>query len=116
MQDNKVKVKSLYKALKLLDYFSAKQSTLGVSEIAEKECLPKSTVSNIFSTFCAYGLLEQVPESGKFKLGPKLAKLSNIYFSTNSSSKVLKAQMEEVSKKIKQLDDNYFAVITVDRG
>ena len=24
--------------------------------------------------------------------------------------------VEEVSKKIKQLDDNYFAVITVDRG
>lgn len=97
MDESKVKVKSLYKALKLLDNFSEQKTALKISEVAEQEGLPKSTVHNIFSTFSAYGLLTQDACSGRYSLGPQIAKLSNIYFSTNPAFNMLRTEMERIS-------------------
>lgn len=97
MDEPKIKVKSLYKALRLLDCFTEQDTAFGVSAIAEREDLPKSTVHNIFSTFAAYGLLSQDDTNGHYRLGPKVAYLSNIYFSTNSAFVFLRTEMERVS-------------------
>ncbi len=97
MDETKIKVKSLYKALHLLDYFAEKHTSLSVSAVAEQENLPKSTVHNIFSTFAAYGLLSRDDNNGHYELGPKIAYLSNIYFSTNSSFSLIHAEIERVS-------------------
>lgn len=64
----KAKVKSLQKALEVLDCFREKQP-LGVTEISEKLGLYKSNVHNILMTFKAMDYLEQDEESGKFVLG-----------------------------------------------
>ena len=97
MDESKVKVKSLFKALKLLDHFSEQETSLKISDVAEQENLPKSTVHNIFSTFSAYGMLTQDPYTGRYSLGPQIAKLSNIYFSTNPALNMLGSEMERVS-------------------
>ena len=97
MDEPKVKVKSLDKALRLLNCFTEQNTEVGVSAIAEQENLPKSTVHNIFSTFAAYGLLTQDASNGHYRLGPKVAYLSNIYFSTNSSFEFLRTEMGRVS-------------------
>lgn len=68
MKEAEVKVKSLQKALEILNCF-IKKPRLGVTEISEMLDLNKSNVHNILSTFKAMNYLEQDEESGKYYLG-----------------------------------------------
>lgn len=97
MEDTNIKVKSLYKALKLLDCFSEQNTLLGISEVSEKAALPKSTVHNIFSTFAVCGILVQDSKTGKYHLGPKIVQLSNSYFASSTSMKAVSSEMEKLS-------------------
>ena len=56
--ENEIKVKSLHKALEILNCFVGKDS-LGVTEISERFGLCKSNVHNILYTFRQMGYLEQ---------------------------------------------------------
>lgn len=68
MGEGEVKVKSLQKALEILNCF-VKKPRLGVTEISEMLDLNKSNVHNILSTFQAMNYLEQNEETGKYQLG-----------------------------------------------
>ena len=68
INESEVKVKSLQKALEILNCFTRK-SSWGVTEISELLDLNKSNVHNILTTFKAMNYLDQDPESGKYKLG-----------------------------------------------
>ena len=50
--NNEIKVKSLQKAMEILNYFTEKQ-VLGVTEISEHFDICKSTVHNVLSTLNA---------------------------------------------------------------
>ena len=62
-REGEVKVKSLQKAMEVLECFIQKQP-LGVTEISEKLGLYKSNVHNILMTFTALGYLTQDDETG----------------------------------------------------
>lgn len=66
--ENEIKVKSLHKALEILNCFVGKDS-LGVTEISERFGLCKSNVHNILYTFRQMGYLEQNEATGKYRLG-----------------------------------------------
>ena len=68
MEEGEIKVKSLQKALVILNCF-VKKPRLGVTEISEMLDLNKSNVHNILTTFQAMSYLEQDAESGKYQLG-----------------------------------------------
>ena len=68
VNEAEVKVKSLQKALEILNCFT-KKSSWGVTEISEQLDLNKSNVHNILTTFKAMGYLDQDDESGRYKLG-----------------------------------------------
>lgn len=68
VNEAEIKVKSLQKALEILNCFT-KKSSWGVTEISEQLDLNKSNVHNILSTFKAMGYLDQDDESGRYKLG-----------------------------------------------
>lgn len=68
VNEAEVKVKSLQKALEILNCFT-KKSSWGVIEISEQLDLNKSNVHNILTTFKAMGYLDQDDESGRYKLG-----------------------------------------------
>lgn len=76
--DEKYIVKSLVKAVNLLECFSVQQPELGVSEIAKKLELQKSTVFNILSTFESLGYVVKNPQNGKYHLGLKVLHLGYI--------------------------------------
>lgn len=90
-----IKVKSLHKALMVLDCFAEKQP-LSITEISEELGLYKSNVYDILSTLCAMGYLDRSTESSKFYLGKKLVVLGrmasdrysfkNIAFTTSISA------------------------------
>ncbi|SNS00204.1 transcriptional regulator, IclR family [Anaerovirgula multivorans] len=91
------KVKSLYKALKLLDYFDAEHAERGITEIAELSGYLKSTVHNIMQTFEQCGFVRKSSSSGKYKLGAKVLELSHVYYLSNNMIKVIKGFMKEIS-------------------
>ena len=68
VNEAEVKVKSLQKALEILNCFT-KKSSWGVTEISKQLDLNKSNVHNILTTFKAMGYLDQDDESGRYKLG-----------------------------------------------
>ena len=72
-----IKVKSLQKALTILDCFAEKQP-LSITEISEKLGLYKSNVYDILTTLNAMGYLDKSTESSKYYLGKKLVTLGRM--------------------------------------
>ena len=70
------KVKSLQKALSVLECFTADNPSLGVSEIARMLDMGKSNVHNILTTLEAAGYIKKNHESEKYELGYKLLEFS----------------------------------------
>ncbi len=71
-------VKSLKRAIAVLDCFSQKEPELSVTEIARKLDMQKSTIFNILTTFQESGILIKNPSNNKYQLGYKLLHLSYI--------------------------------------
>lgn len=71
MEYTNAKVKSLAKALCLLDCFTAQDCALGITQLAERLDMNKSNVHNLVTTLQQFGYLERLP-GGKYALGLKL--------------------------------------------
>ncbi len=80
--ENEPKVKSLYKALKLLEYFDDRHKEAGVTELAEYSGLLKSSVHNILQTFELCGYVTQNSDSSKYMLGGAAVSLFSRYKET----------------------------------
>jgi DNA-binding IclR family transcriptional regulator len=84
------KVKSLYKAVKLLDYFTNEFPERGISELSELSGLLKSTIHNIVTTFEQAGFLEKNPATNKYRLGMKILQLSNNLYASHDLRRILR--------------------------
>lgn len=93
-----VKVKSLQKAIEILNCF-AKKPSLGITEIATMLNLNKSNVHSILSTFKAMDYLEQDPESGKYHLGVAVFSLCRALGDNFSITQVAKPYLQELSNE-----------------
>ena len=93
---SEVKVKSLQKALEILNCFIGKPS-LGITEIASMLDLNKSNVHSILSTFKAMDYLEQDPESGRYHLGIGVFSLCRALGDRFSITQVAKPYLQELS-------------------
>lgn len=96
MENPEIKVKSLQKALEILNY-STERPILGVTEISEHFGLYKSTVHNILSTLKALEYLEQDDTSGKYRLGMQIFNLSKALGDTYSITKIAMPYMQELA-------------------
>jgi IclR family acetate operon transcriptional repressor len=67
--DKKGTLSSVRSAARLLKQFSSRDRELGVSELARRLDLSKSTVHRLLVTLTSESLLDQDPESGKYRLG-----------------------------------------------
>lgn len=63
------RLSSVTTAVRLLKAFSADDSELGISELAKRLGVAKSTVHRLASTLLAEGLLEQNPDTDRYRLG-----------------------------------------------
>ena len=70
-QAEKGQVKSLVKALELLDILSNKQAPMTLRELYQASGYPKSTIYALLSTLRAYGCIRQESD-GRYYLGTKL--------------------------------------------
>jgi IclR family KDG regulon transcriptional repressor len=101
MEHGEVKVKSLRKALDILNYFTEKP-LLGVTEISEYFGLNKSTVHNILSTLQALEYLEQDEASGKYRLGIQIFNLSKAMGDNYSITKIAMPYMQEIANQTRE--------------
>lgn len=102
MDNQTSKVKSLAKALHVLDCFSNDKPELGVTEIAKMLDLQKSTVHNIVSTYKDLGYLQQNPETGKYQLGVKLLQFSYIINNHMGLRKFFLPYLQEIANKVNE--------------
>jgi IclR family transcriptional regulator, KDG regulon repressor len=63
------RLSSVATALRLLKAFSEKDDEIGISTLAKRLGIAKSTVHRLAVTLVSEGMLEQDPESGKYRLG-----------------------------------------------
>jgi DNA-binding IclR family transcriptional regulator len=60
---------SVRNAARLLKVFRSREASIGVSELARRLGLGKSTVHRLLTTLAAEGLIEQDPTNGEYRLG-----------------------------------------------
>ena len=60
---------SVHNAVRVLKQFSSSQRDLGVTELAARLDLGKSTVHRLLATLCEERFVEQDPETGRYRLG-----------------------------------------------
>src|SRR5947209_2024287 len=71
-------IQSVERAVSVLKLFGEAESELGVTELARRLKLHKSTVSRLLSTLEAGGFVQQDPHSGRYRLGLQLATLAGL--------------------------------------
>lgn len=72
-------IQSVQRAMGILEEFSLKEKELGVTEIAKRVGLNKSTCFGLLNTLQALGYVEQNADNGKYRLGLKLFLLGQVY-------------------------------------
>lgn len=103
------KVKSLSKALDVLDCFSVDEPELGITEICNKLGLYKSNVHNIVSTFEKHGYLTKNPHTNKYKLGLNILKLSNIISSNLHERDFIQPHIKQIANETDEIV--YYAIL-----
>jgi IclR family transcriptional regulator, KDG regulon repressor len=66
------RLSSVTSALLVMKAFSAEEAEIGISSLAKRMGLAKSTVHRLAVTLAAEGFLEQNPETGRYRLGLSL--------------------------------------------
>jgi IclR family KDG regulon transcriptional repressor len=108
MAEDEIKVKSLYKSLKVFECFKAETPELGITQISEMLGLNKSNVYNIVSTFEHAGYLEKDEATGKYKMGLKILEFAYIINENLGYQRAVYKILENLSKQIDVII--YFAV------
>jgi len=115
----KTRLSSVANAIRLLKVFSDDEYEIGISSLAKRLGLAKSTVHRLASTLIAEKLLEQNTQDGKYRLGLLLFELGSLVrrkMDVSAEARpLLKALMEQTGETVHLavLDDQ--AVLYVNR-
>lgn len=93
--DHEGGLKSVASAIELLDCFVTDEE-LGVSQVARKLGVAKSTAHRLLTTLCQGGLVEQNPENGRYRLGLRLFELGHLALSRVELRRESRAMLEEL--------------------
>jgi Transcriptional regulator len=77
MSSQPTQIKSLQKAIRILDILKDAADGMSLAEICSRIKLSKSTVHGLISTMRDENFIEQSPTDGKYKLGVRLFELGN---------------------------------------
>lgn len=92
-------VQTADRAFTIFNVFIKERRPLGVVEIAQEMKLHKSIVHRLLLTMEMHELLEQVPETGKYRIGPKAFELGSVYMNTTLISEG-KRFLPELAEKV----------------
>lgn len=102
MKKNSYSAPSVKKAYKILQIISDSSSGLGISEIAKKLKIGKSTVHGIAAALVELGLLVRDPLHKKYQLGYSLLELSRKFYRRMELRDIARIPMEKLMEKVEE--------------
>lgn len=91
-------VQSIERALAVLTALT--DGPRGVTEVADRVELPKSTVARLLGTLQSEGVVEQVPGGTRYRLGPRIATLAAGVRSTGTLVGLARPHLEELAAAV----------------
>lgn len=76
-------LQSVERSMMIFEMFIRERKPLGITEIAGEVKLHKSVVHRHLATLQSFQMLEQLPETGKYQIGPKAFELGSVYMNNN---------------------------------
>lgn len=105
-------VKSVSRALHIIDIVSSKKDGLGVTEIAKQMDINKSSVYRILSTLARYGYIEQDEETERYKLGYKFLEMSSKLLESID----LRAEAKPYLRELEKATNEVVHLVVYDQG
>lgn len=105
-------VKSVSRALHIIDIVSSKKDGLGVTEIAKQMDINKSSVYRILSTLVRYGYIEQDEETERYKLGYKFLEMSSKLLESID----LRAEAKPYLRELEKATNEVIHLVVYDQG
>jgi len=101
------KTKSLARAAEILDCFRSDAPELGVSEIARKLHMSRSTVGRLLATMRSLRILSQNGETRRYMLGPKVLAWSAVHGGLLDIREKSRAALEELHRLTRETASLY---------
>jgi IclR family acetate operon transcriptional repressor len=92
-------VAAVERALAVLDALSDGAPELGTNEIARRTGINASTVSRLLATLAGAGVVEHVPETGRYRLGIRLLQLGNAVLARLDMREVARPHLRALVKE-----------------
>jgi len=93
------KVQTVDRALRILESFEEESEARGVSELAARLGVHRSTASRLVATLEAHDFLERVPGSEVFRLGPRLGTLGLLASRHQDMTTLAERSMSELAAR-----------------
>jgi IclR family transcriptional regulator, KDG regulon repressor len=100
-------IRTVQRALDIIDCFSKEQPYLNLTEISQKVGLPASTTSRFLATLEQNNYLEKDPSTLKYKLGKKIYYLGHLAGEAIDLRTIAKPIMEELRNETKETINLY---------
>ena len=92
------RVQSIERAFAVLGALT--DGPIGVTEVADRAALPKSTAARLLLSLAREGAVEQVPGDTRYRLGPRLESLATGLAATRSVVAIARPQLAELAASI----------------
>jgi len=92
------RVQSIERAFAVLGALS--DGPIGVTEVADRVELPKSTAARLLASLAREGVVEQVPGETRYRLGPRLVTLAARIRPTRSLAALARPSLEELAETV----------------
>jgi DNA-binding IclR family transcriptional regulator len=96
------RLSSVATAVRLMKAFSEEQVEIGISDLARRLGVAKSTVHRLAVTLVADGMLERNPDSGKYRLGIALFRLGSLVRRRMILSNEARPLLRELREKVNE--------------
>lgn len=95
-------IQSLDRALRILDLFDEQTTELRITDMSQSLQLHKSTLHSLLKTLQMHGYIDQDEETGKYRLGLKLAERGQVVLQTMDIRTVARRTLSELSRETGQ--------------
>ena len=96
------RLSSVATSVRLMKAFSEEQVEIGISDLAKRLGVAKSTVHRLAVTLVSEGVLEQNPDTGKYRLGMALFRLGSLVRQRMTISNEARPLLRELREKVNE--------------
>ena len=96
IDSERIRIKSLGKALRVLDLFTLRRPEWGVTEISRELGIQKTVAYNLAETLAAGGLLEKDSQSHRYRVGALSYRLGLLFADKNDFVKRARSVLEKI--------------------